>query len=79
MFPPFEISTEISPFAVSARTKFMIETLVNLKNSSKTRSLPGAEAGAEATRRMKKYLGGLGKKRTSQYSLNQWQAYIHPY
>src|SRR4051812_23286113 len=54
------------PHFFSARTKFMIETLVNLKNSSKSRSVPGAEAGAEATRRMKKYLGGLGKKRTGE-------------
>jgi hypothetical protein len=43
----------------------MTETLVNLKNS-KNKAVPGAEAGAEATRRMKKYLGGLQKKRTSE-------------
>ncbi len=44
----------------------MVETLTSLK-SSKNKALPGGEAGAEATRRMKKYLGGMEKKRTGEF------------
>ncbi|KAI0784591.1 armadillo-type protein [Abortiporus biennis] len=45
---------------LSSRTRFMIETLTNLKNNkSKRQSNPGGDA----VDRMKKFLGGLGKKR----------------
>ena len=48
----------------SARAKFMIETLTNIKNN-KIKNLPGGQGqvAAETTTKMKKFLGGLGRKR----------------
>lgn len=42
----------------------MVETLVNVKNN-KMRAIPGGEIAAEATQKMKKFLGGLTKKKHS--------------
>ena len=54
----------------SSRTKFMLETLTNLKNN-RVKAAPGGEAAAEATTRMKKFLSGLDKKKhgSSPFSL----------
>jgi nucleolar MIF4G domain-containing protein 1 len=43
----------------------MVETLVNVKNN-KMRAIPGGEIAAEATQKMKRFLGGLTKKRHSE-------------
>lgn len=48
--------------ALSSRTRFMVETLGNLKNN-KTKKAAGQTAGTEAVERMKKFLSGLNKKR----------------
>ncbi|EPQ54380.1 hypothetical protein GLOTRDRAFT_130697 [Gloeophyllum trabeum ATCC 11539] len=46
---------------LSSRTRFMLETLINLKNNKlKTNAAPGS---AETIERLKKYLSGLGKRR----------------
>ncbi|KAJ9099690.1 hypothetical protein QFC20_005622 [Naganishia adeliensis] len=47
---------------MTTRAKFMVETLVNVKNN-KMRAIPGGEIAAEATQKMKRFLGGLTKKR----------------
>ncbi|WVR06094.1 hypothetical protein IAU60_003122 [Kwoniella sp. DSM 27419] len=47
---------------MTARARFLVETLTNVKNG-KVRSNTGSEAGNEAATRMKKFLTGLGKKR----------------
>jgi nucleolar MIF4G domain-containing protein 1 len=48
----------------SSRTKFMVETLVNLKNGKAKRGPDAEGAGArDVVERMKKFLGGLSKKR----------------
>jgi len=49
---------------LSARAKFMIETLTNIKNN-KVKNLPGGQGqvAAETTTKMKKFLGGLSRKR----------------
>ncbi|RPD60072.1 MIF4G-domain-containing protein [Lentinus tigrinus ALCF2SS1-7] len=47
--------------ALSSRTRFMIETLSNLKNN-KIKKAAGQTAGGEAVERMKKFLSGLSKK-----------------
>ncbi|RDB25941.1 Suppressor of glycerol defect protein 1 [Hypsizygus marmoreus] len=48
--------------ALSSRTRFMIETLTNLKNNKLKRNATQNQ-GAEAVERMKKFLSGLSKKR----------------
>ncbi|OSD06573.1 MIF4G-domain-containing protein [Trametes coccinea BRFM310] len=48
--------------ALSSRTRFMVETLSNLKNN-KIKKAAGQTAGTEAVERMKKFLSGLTKKR----------------
>ena len=54
------------PKAMGSRTRFMVETLTNLKNN-KLKKTPGGgaagSAGSEAVERMKKFLGGLNKKK----------------
>lgn len=50
------------PVLYSARTKFMIETMVNV-STNKARPVPGGNVAAESTQRMKKFLSGLNKKR----------------
>ncbi|KIJ67003.1 hypothetical protein HYDPIDRAFT_26414 [Hydnomerulius pinastri MD-312] len=47
---------------LSSRTKFMIETLNNLKNN-KTKKSATQHQGGDAVERLKKFLSGLGKKR----------------
>ncbi|EDR08399.1 uncharacterized protein LACBIDRAFT_297002 [Laccaria bicolor S238N-H82] len=47
---------------LSSRTRFMIETLTNLKNNKLKRNLTQNQGGA-AVDRMKKFLSGLGKNR----------------
>ncbi|KAF8843775.1 ARM repeat-containing protein [Paxillus ammoniavirescens] len=47
---------------LSTRTKFMIETLTNLKNN-KIKKSATQHQGGDAVERMKKFLTGLGKKR----------------
>ena len=44
----------------------MVETLTNLKNN-KVRKDMGANTGGDAVERMKKFLSGLGKKRTGAF------------
>lgn len=48
--------------AMSSRTRFMVETLTNLKNNKLKRNA-GATPGGEAVERLKKFLAGLSKKR----------------
>ncbi|KAL0574986.1 suppressor of glycerol defect [Marasmius crinis-equi] len=48
--------------ALSSRTRFMIETLNNLKNN-KVKRIGAQNQGEEAVERMKKFLSGLSKKR----------------
>ncbi|CDZ96845.1 Protein involved in high osmolarity signaling pathway [Phaffia rhodozyma] len=52
----------INPDDLNSRTKYMLETLTNLKNN-RVKAAPGGEASAEATQRMKKFLNGLAKKK----------------
>ena len=49
--------------ALSSRTRFMVETLTNLKNNKVKKTAAGQLAGSEAVERMKKWLSGLTKKR----------------
>lgn len=48
--------------ALSSRTRFMVETLSNLKNN-KVKKAAGQTVGGEAVERMRKFLSGLNKKR----------------
>ena len=48
----------------SSRTRFMIETLTNLKNNKLKKNVTQNQGG-EAVERMKKFLSGLSKKRHS--------------
>lgn len=64
---PAWLTKTVSPYFLSSRTKFMLETLTNLKNN-RIKAAPGGEAAAEATTRMKKFLSGLEKKRHSEKS-----------
>ncbi|WVQ82506.1 hypothetical protein IAT38_004635 [Cryptococcus sp. DSM 104549] len=47
---------------MTARARFLVETLTNVKNG-KVKSTAGSEAGNDAAQRMKRFLSGLGKKR----------------
>ncbi|KZP00620.1 ARM repeat-containing protein [Calocera viscosa TUFC12733] len=49
--------------SLGSRTKFMLETLSNLK-SSKSKAVQNQAVATEATNRMKRFLGGLGKSHT---------------
>ncbi|KAG6896315.1 hypothetical protein C0992_009105 [Termitomyces sp. T32_za158] len=49
--------------ALSSRTRFMIETLTNLKNNKSKRNV-SQNQGLDSVERMKKFLAGLSKKRT---------------
>nr|XP_018267412.1 MIF4G/MA4 domain-containing protein [Kwoniella dejecticola CBS 10117]OBR89570.1 MIF4G/MA4 domain-containing protein [Kwoniella dejecticola CBS 10117] len=51
---------------MTARARFMVETLTNVKNG-KIKSNQNSEGGNEAAMRMKKFLSGLGKKRLLAY------------
>lgn len=51
----------------------MVETLVNVKNN-KMRAIPGGEIAAEATQKMKRFLGGLTKKRHSEWYVDYARA-----
>jgi nucleolar MIF4G domain-containing protein 1 len=46
----------------SVRTKFMIETIINLKNNRAKGTTATSVVNSEATIRMKKFLGKLGEK-----------------
>ncbi|TFY83229.1 hypothetical protein EWM64_g793 [Hericium alpestre] len=48
--------------STSSRTRFMLETLANLKNN-KTKRSATQHAGGDAVERMKKFLSGLSKKK----------------
>ncbi|KAI0091308.1 hypothetical protein BDY19DRAFT_991875 [Irpex rosettiformis] len=48
--------------AMSSRTRFMVETLTNLKNN-KLKKNNASDQGADVVERMKKFLSGLSKKR----------------
>ncbi|WVQ76970.1 hypothetical protein IAR50_006649 [Cryptococcus sp. DSM 104548] len=48
---------------MTARARFMVETLTNVNKHGKLRAGAEGEAGTEAAQRMKKFLSGLGKKR----------------
>jgi len=51
---------------LSSRTKFMIETLSNLKNNKAKKAIGGGASGTgaqEAVERLKKFLSGMNKKR----------------
>ncbi|KIY51919.1 ARM repeat-containing protein [Fistulina hepatica ATCC 64428] len=49
--------------APSSRTRFMIETLTNLKNNKLKRSATQGQGGNEAVERLRKFLSALHKKR----------------
>lgn len=54
------------PKAMGSRTRFMVETLTNLKNNKAKKAASGGaagSAGSEAVERMKKFLSGLNKKK----------------
>lgn len=53
----------------SSRTRFMIETLVNLKNNKLKRNVTQNQGG-EAVERMKKFLTNINKKRHGKYRLS---------
>ncbi|KAG2146159.1 uncharacterized protein EDB93DRAFT_1086687 [Suillus bovinus] len=48
---------------ISSRTRFMIETLNNLKNNKIKKTAATQHQGGDAVERMKKFLSGLGKKK----------------
>lgn len=56
LYQPANLST------TSSRTRFMIETLTNLKNNKLKRNVTQNQGGA-AVERMKKFLSGLSKTR----------------
>lgn len=60
----------VDPKAMGSRTRFMVETLTNLKNN-KAKKAPGGgaagSAGSEAVERMKKFLSGLIKKKHGEF------------
>ncbi|KZT53500.1 ARM repeat-containing protein [Calocera cornea HHB12733] len=56
-------TTMQDPRGLGSRTKFMLETLSNLK-SSKSKAVQNQAVAIEATNRMKKFLGGLAKSHT---------------
>ncbi|VDB83737.1 unnamed protein product [Peniophora sp. CBMAI 1063] len=47
----------------SSRTRFMIETLINLKNNKTKQRAAAQHTGGDSVERLKKFLTGLGKKR----------------
>jgi nucleolar MIF4G domain-containing protein 1 len=47
----------------SSRTRFMIETLTNLKNNKTKRTAGQEHQGGDAVERMKKFLSALAKKK----------------
>ncbi|KAJ2935373.1 hypothetical protein H1R20_g1721, partial [Candolleomyces eurysporus] len=49
----------------SSRTRFMVETLMNLKNNKVKKVAAAQSQGGDAMERMKKFLTGLSKTRTS--------------
>lgn len=60
-------------FFCSSRFRFLVETLVNLKNNrlkdTKRATGTGQNVASEAIERMKKYLSGIDKKRHGEYLL----------
>lgn len=53
---------QLTSIRYSSRTRFMIETLANLKNNKLKRNATQNQGG-EAVERMKKFLSGLTKKK----------------
>ncbi|KZV73019.1 hypothetical protein PENSPDRAFT_649267 [Peniophora sp. CONT] len=47
----------------SSRTRFMVETLINLKNNKTKQRTAAQHTGGDSVERLKKFLTGLGKKR----------------
>lgn len=65
---PLDSTSLLTTYCVSSsRFRFMVETLVNLKNNklkdSKRSTGTGQNVASEAIERMKKYLSGISKKR----------------
>jgi nucleolar MIF4G domain-containing protein 1 len=54
--------------SVSSRARFMVETLINLKNNKLRKGITNTQGG-DAVERMKKFLAGLSKKRHGASSL----------
>ncbi|KAL5525963.1 hypothetical protein ACEPAG_7301 [Sanghuangporus baumii] len=46
----------------SSRTRFMVETLINLKNNKLKKATAGAQGGNETKERISKFVAGIGKK-----------------
>ncbi|KAL5485817.1 SGD1 [Sanghuangporus weigelae] len=46
----------------SSRTRFMVETLINLKNNKLKKATAGAQGGNETKERVNKFVAGIGKK-----------------
>lgn len=61
-----EKAASLDSDSTNSRTKFMLETLINLKNN-RVKAAQGGEATSEATMRMKKFLSGLEKKRSGAF------------
>ena len=57
-----EVASLRSRFNVSVRTKFMVETIINLKNNRAKAVTATSVVSSEVTIRMKKFLGKMGEK-----------------
>ena len=60
------------PKTMSSRTRFMVETLTNLKNNKLKKVAGGGasgSAGSEAVERMKKFLSGLSKRKHGTFAM----------
>ncbi|KAI8335059.1 hypothetical protein BC941DRAFT_431140 [Chlamydoabsidia padenii] len=58
-------SNKKDPAAISIRHKFMLETIINVKNNKfKSGEMATRQSDKEMVTKMKKFLNGLGKKRT---------------
>jgi len=53
--------------STSSRTRFMVETLLNLKNNKIKKVAAAQSQGDSSMERMKKFLSGLSKSRTSMF------------
>jgi hypothetical protein len=57
---------------LSTRARFMVDTLTSLKSGKSKSANP--DQGGEAAVRMKRFLGGLGRKRRRERELGAWRA-----
>jgi len=67
---------------LSSRTKFMIETLSNLKNNKVKKAIGGGASGTgaqEAVERLKKFLAGMNKKRHGDECFDSTSKLREPY